>query len=334
MELDVKEIVKGFGYELKDYTKIRNVYKCMTNDGIKSLREDNRNVDKIEVEYLMKKHLFENGFTTLDLNILDIETKKPYVINSSKGYVMSNWIEGRECDLENDDEMEMAVKNLARLHECSKGFLCPSELMVRSDIGKLPEFYDKRKKELERIKSKIKKETMKTEVEKKYFSSADLFIDEAKLAQEILDNSKYDKLVKSTLEEKSFCHHDYAFHNIIIDENNDLNVIDYEYATYEIRVYDIANVIKRSMRKCNWDINKTLVMLEYYDSISKLTKEELEVLFAMLVFPQKLWRIMNRYYNGKKNFSFDLNIQKVVCEIDLYPYHQKYIEDYEKLVLN
>ena len=87
MEINIEEIINDFGYELKDYIKVRNAYKCFTSGGIKNLKEDERSSEKIELEYLMKKHLYDNGFDKLDLNLLNKENEKPYVVKFNKQYV-------------------------------------------------------------------------------------------------------------------------------------------------------------------------------------------------------------------------------------------------------
>lgn len=334
MELNIASIVSTYGLELIESSKVRSIYKCETNKGTKSLKEVQTSKDKIVFEYYIKEHLYNNGFRNVNRFDVNEETNLPYVEIGDKCFVLSDWIEGRECDLEKEEEMKLAITTLAKLHIASRGFEIQEDINVKTDIGRLEEFYVKRLNELIRYKRKLKKEIVLEDFDKLYLQSVDLFIEDANLSLEILKKSKYKDIVELTMSEKSFCHHDYAFHNIIINDKKELYVIDFEYANYEIKMYDLANVVKRRMRKCNWNIDETKKMIEIYDEVLKISYDELEVLYAMLIFPQKFWRIINRHYNGKKIWKMENDVIKLQGEIDEEKFHKEFIKNYNKEILN
>jgi len=43
-----------------------------------------------------------------------------------------------------------------------------------------------------------------------------------------------------------------------------------------------------------------MVIIDAYTSIEPISKEEFEILEIMLQFPQKFWRVVNRYYNSRR----------------------------------
>ena len=53
------------------------------------------------------------------------------------------------------------------------------------------------------------------------------------------------------------------------------------------------------------------IMLEHYDKICPITKEEHNILMVMLEFPEKFWKVVNQYYNGNKSWIPDKNIEKL-----------------------
>jgi len=59
---------------------------------------------------------------------------------------------GRECDFNNRDDVIRASKTLAMLHKTSKGYIPPQNSIIRSDLGKLPEYFSKRLEEIKRTK--------------------------------------------------------------------------------------------------------------------------------------------------------------------------------------
>jgi spore coat protein I len=85
------------------------------------------------------------------------------------------------------------------------------------------------------------------------------------------------------------------------------------------------------MRKCDWDISKTEIITHAYSSVEMLSKEDLEVMRIILQFPQKFWRVINRYYNSRRSWSeksFVIRLQEVIDEIGP---HREFIRNYNTL---
>ena len=51
--------------------------------------------------------------------------------------------------------------------------------------------------------------------------------------------------------------------------------------------------------------------MDTYLSVRTLSEEERRVLYAMLTFPEKFWKIANRYYNTHKAWVSGRNIEKL-----------------------
>lgn len=45
-----------------------------------------------------------------------------------------------------------------------------------------------------------------------------------------------------------FCHHDYAHHNILVDDKNELNIIDFDYCILDSHLHDLASLLIRAMK--------------------------------------------------------------------------------------
>lgn len=59
--------------------------------------------------------------------------------------------------------------------------------------------------------------------------------------------------------------------------------------------------------------------------------DEFLVMKYILQFPQKFWRVANRFYNSRRSWSeksFVSRLQEVVDEIE---YHKQFIERYEDI---
>ena len=41
---------------------------------------------------------------------------------------------------------------------------------------------------------------------------------------------------------KRFCHHDFAHHNLLIDKQGEINVIDFDYCILDSHIHDLASL--------------------------------------------------------------------------------------------
>ena len=110
-----------------------------------------------------------------------------------------------------------------------------------------------------------------------------------------------------------------------------MNIIDFDYCKREVRVYDLANFITKVSKKVDWDIKYANKIIEEYNKVSKLKENEYRVLFAYLLFPQRFWRLANRYYYNEVTWgqnTFTKKINNMIKEQDKYI---KFIDEFKKI---
>lgn len=323
------EIERQFNIKIENIKPNRGVYYVKTDQGMRCLKKINYGIQKLLFVYGAKEHLRGNGFSTVDKYYLNIEGL-PYALVNEDIYTLSEWIEGRECDFQNRDDLVSAAINLAKLHSSSRGYEPPENSKLKTDLGRWPHLMDKRIKSFEKMRDMARKKSCKTPFDLNYIKTVQFYKDLGKRAVHVLENSKYMDLCRITEEEESFCHHDYTYHNIIIDEENKVNVIDFDYCKREIRVYDISNFMIKVLKRVGWDVDYAKVIIDSYNTISPLSEDEYKVLFAFLLFPQRFWRLSNRYYYNEVNWAqatFNKKIDELNEEQEAY---LRFIEDFKQ----
>jgi len=86
------------------------------------------------------------------------------------------------------------------------------------------------------------------------------------------------------------------------------------------------------MRKCNWDINEARVIIDSYRSVENISSDEFLIMKYILQFPQKFWRVANKYYNSKRSWSeksFVVRLQEVIDEVR---HHNAFMDRYDSLL--
>ncbi|WP_291569514.1 CotS family spore coat protein [Clostridium sp. UBA4548] len=323
------EIERQFDIKIESIKPNKGVYHLKTNDGVKCLKKISYGTQKLLFVYGAKEHLYKNGFPNIDRYFLNTEGN-PYAVVNEDIYTLSQWIEGRECDFYNEEDLKIAAQCLAKLHIASKGYEPPENSKLKSDLGRWPHLMEKRIKSFDKMKEMVrKKKNHKADFDISYLKSVDYYKEQSKKALQILNSSNYFEICRITEEEKSFCHHDFTYHNIIIDNENNVNVIDFDYCKREVRAYDIANFMIKVLKRQNWDIKFAEIILDGYNSVSPLREDEYKVVYGFLVFPQRYWRLCNRYYYNEVNWvqgTFNKKMEELISEKDKF---EKFIEDFK-----
>ncbi len=136
-------------------------------------------------------------------------------------------------------------------------------------------------------------------------------------ALEVLNQSNYYNICRISEEEKSFCHHDFTYHNIIVDEKNEVSIIDFDYCKREVRAFDLSNFMIKVLKRREWDFEIAKLIIDNYNEISPIEDDEYMVLYAFLMFPQRYWRICNRYYYNEVNWvqnTFNKKMEELIQE--------------------
>lgn len=324
------EIERQFDIKIESIKPSRGVYYLKTNRGNKCLKKIDYGIQKLLFVYSAKEHLISKDFTGVDRYCLNIDGN-PYALVNEDIYTLSEWIDGRECNFYDKEDLIKASKTLAVLHEKSKGYEPPENSKLKTDLGRWSHLMEKRVKSFEKMRDMARKRGNKTAYDLNYIKSVDYFKQLGLKSLEILNDSEYLNLCRLTEEEKGFCHHDYTYHNIIIDNSSNVNVIDFDYCKREIRVYDLSNYIIKVLKRCDWDKEYAKLIIDAYNSVSQLEEREYRVLYAFLIFPQRFWRLANRFYYNEVNWgqsTFNNKIEELINEREKFC---KFIDEFKEM---
>lgn len=182
-------------------------------------------------------------------------------------------------------------------------------------------FNGKRIKSLDKMRDMVRKKNIKNDFDLIYIQSMEFYKEIGKKALQTLKESDYYELCMAAENEKSFCHHDFTYHNIIIGENKDVHVIDFDYCKREVRTFDISNFMIKVLKRVEWNFDFAVAIIDTYNSVSKLKDEEYKVLYSYLQFPQRYWRLANRYYYNEVNWgqnTFAGKLSSIINEQEKY----------------
>jgi spore coat protein, CotS family len=298
MQIPDKKIINKYGLDTNNITPFREGFLVSTTDNRYFLRKLDTNINRLQYIIKAKEYIESNGYTEMDKYMLS-EDGTPYALFNDTLYVMTTIPDGRECNLLDRSDIRKASAGLAGLHKASVGFNGGLGVESRCELYKIPMYFTKRLEELKKLKKLAKKG--KKEFDNVFLEYSDSFIASAENAIELLDKSEYIELCRKTEGDGTICHHDYTHSNIIVTDEK-ASITNFDFMCPELRVYDLANFLRRKLRKCNWNFSEGKFIIDEYMSVQSLSVEELRVMGIILMFPQKMWRVCNKYYNSKRSF--------------------------------
>lgn len=340
MEDRSQEALKRYRLKIYNIYRARGAFLLETDSGLKLFKSFEGSKNRTLFENKVKEHLLQRGYTGTDLFVKTIEDDIISEDSAGSQYIMKNWFWGEECNLKELSQIEAASANLARLHNILKEVDFTKEQLEHNISPDLMETFDKRNRELKRVKAYIRDKRQKNEFELSYLNYYDSFYEQGLMAASRLTSSLYQTLLEDSVKKRCVCHGNYTYHNIIMLKNKAeaitktyvppgwinrqplsvselegsqgyIATTNFEKSYIGLQICDLYQFVRKVMEKNDWDILYGSNIIDAYDRIKPISKAELYVLYLLLLYPEKFWKITNFYYNGKKSWVSGRNTQKL-----------------------
>lgn len=298
-----EQVLEQYELEVKSVSKGREGYICDTDQGQKLLKEYRGSMERAEFLAGMLMHLSGQGVSVE--NVTRTRENAPIAIAEDETkYMLLTAISGAECDTRNRDDMTAAVKKLATLHDAAESYREEIPEFVRTDPNELLLLYEKHNRELVKVKNYIRSKKKKNEFEMLFFGQYPRFMEKAECVTKRLGE------MEPQMDMVGFCHGDYNQHNVIF-ERSSVTIVHFDSFSYQIRVSDLANFMRKMLEKNNWNTGLGMDLIRAYDDVRRLSGEELSYLYLYMAYPEKFWKIANHYYNTHKAWVSGRNIEKL-----------------------
>ncbi len=311
MEEKIKDVLEAYSFQTTRVCRGRGAFICDTDQGLKIVKAYHRSPQRLEFEQLVKYTIRDRGYYYVDQLLPNKDGQ--YLNNNNKDgqmYTVRDWFEGRECDVKNAADVLAAVRQLAVLHMLMRRCETSEERVEQFSFEDTRQIFLKRRKELRAIYSYIRQKKQWNDFEKLFMRLYADRMKEAEAALEILETFDFDGLRKRALDERTLCHGDFNYHQVILNRKYTA-VVNFDKLHYDIQVKDLYQFLRKVLEKNNWEASLGTMMMDTYLSVRNLSDDEKRLLYAMLIFPEKFWKIANRYYNSRKSWISGINYDKL-----------------------
>lgn len=293
--INEKVLWEGFGLRPQGRTKTRAGVVFKTSCGPKELRRYLKNAAQADFEGRLRDRLVENGFS--ETRRLNKARAGDYFFEyGGSCYILEDYGEGRELDFFDETDIIRAAGLLARFHNAAEGMVCSG-----SQPPPLTELYLKRLRELKKVKKQADGKGSLSPMDitvKKYYAAA---ADACKLASDLLSGGAYSRISGIAEKNKSVCHNSFKGENITIQEGGAMLLSGYHLSGRGCTALDMAELMRRYIRIPLSTVSGGEKLLAEYTRERELTEDERTVIYALLIYPQKFFRLINENYNRRRS---------------------------------
>lgn len=318
-------------YELKIYNSYRGrgVLICETDKGLKIVKELTISKERAEFQDKVLTRLRESGYKKVDCFIKNNQQEIVTLDKDNLPFIVKDWFEGKECNLKNEEEVSLAVKNLALLH-----ILLEDESFCRwanlSNEIDLETEYEKHNRELKRVRKFLREKHNKNDFELCFARNFEAFFTQGQEVLKALRNSSYKELRQECIKKGKIYHGDFNYHNILIASDKSAAITNFDKCNLGIQIIDLYQLMRKALEKQNWNVRLGMKMIEEYEKVKKISKAEFENLYLQLSYPEKFWKIANYYYNSNKAWISGKSIEKLETLVIQNNAKIKFLETFSK----
>lgn len=328
--LRIKNYVeKNYNLDVKDVEKVKNSYKILTKDGGYCLKVIRYEFSHFYFILSVMKHLQRKGFNDIPEFILN-KDKKDYGVLDGNHVYLTKWIPSRVSNYDNPIELAKVAAELGKLHQCSKGFTLEKEMKPRIGWFSWEKVFETRKNEILDFKNRINQKANKSEFDLLYLDNIEQEIKRADRSILGLKKNNYIKVMEKEVFCRGFCHHDYAHHNILIDDNRNINVIDFDYCILDSHLHDLSSFLIRTMKDDKWEKEKADLILNSYRKVMEVKNYEIPIIREFIRFPQAFWQIGLQVYWEQQPWGKEFFINKMKKYLSDCLVREEFIDSYFK----
>lgn len=321
MDLDLLKVLieKEYGIIVLEVQKIKGIYKIRCTNGIYCLKRIKYDFPHFIFIKEAMNHLQANGFNNIPVFIKTL-SGSDYISLGEYGFGYLNpFLLVRESNYDNPIDVEAAVNVLASLHIKTRGFEVKDYMRPRVAWKIWPETFNTRRDEIIDFKNRIERKKVLTEFDEIYYGLIQYNLDLARRTIDNLERTKYYELMDEEMKLKGFCHHDFAHHNVLINEDGNISIIDFDYCILDTHLHDLSSILIRVMKNGKWSLDTAKFILDNYNKTYGIRQEEIPVMAAFIQFPQEFWQVGIQYYWEEQPWGEEFFIRKLKkIEEDMY----------------
>ena len=301
------EALVQYNMTVDNVRKGRSGWICETSMGIVLLKEYRGTLKRLEFETQVLGQVSQDGLVQVDNYIPTAQKELISLGEDGTRYVLKHWFTDRECNLKDEKEIVQAVTQIARLHKSFQKIPKAKEWTMGSIVmDSLEKEMERHNLELKRARNYIKNKRKKTEFERCMMGNYSMFYEQAAEACEGMGHLNLADKKRGQF----LCHGNLDHHHVLIGDSY-VAVIEFNKMHLGSQIADLYHFMRKVMEKQEWNQKLGQEMLSAYDRVLPLEAEDRACLYYLFLYPEKYWKQVNFYYNARKSWIPERNMEKI-----------------------
>ena len=327
-------LLEQYEVEVLKTRKGRGAILCETSRGCLIFKEYTGNEERLAAQNRLLLYLQQFNDIQVESIIPNREGELYVRDHDGVKYLLKTYAESRECNINDRGECLESVRLLAKLHsymefekvEILPELSCPVEESAKRYFFSPGMEYEKRNRELKKVRRYLKQRSQKTWFEICLQQNMDFFLEQAVALSE--EWSEYEKIRNEKNSENpmiTYCHGDYQYHNILKNAEGWF-VINFEKCVPDDPVRDLYLLMRKLLEKSNWSVDLGRELMEAYEETRALSALSRIDLYYRLAYPEKFWKIVNFYFNSGKAWIPGRNLEKLEKVVEQEAQKQQFLD--------
>ena len=270
------EVEREYGIEILDWKPVRDVFQIRSKrHGVLCLKPYEYESEEVQFIAAVQDHVYGRGFHYVP-RTLRTRDQQSSIAFAHRWYMLTPWIAGKTPVFRDARQLHHAVRTLGGFHTHAQNFPRSSVPPQRYKMNQMLEQLVKDRQLIRRTYQGIAGKTL------------------LDLCDESIRQLKSKKVRKAILHEAELgavIHGDYNYPNIVRDVRNRDHLIDFDNASMNTRMEDLAHIIHRN---APWQPEKVMRLIDHYDHARPLSSGDLSLLAALLYRPYPVIRSLHQ----------------------------------------
>lgn len=301
------EVLQQYEGETLEVRRGRGAWICGRNDGLKLLKEYRGTLRRLEFEEAVLHELRDQGIRAVDQYVRNRDGELITAAPDGTKYILKDWFPDRECNLKDGREILTCTGRIAGLHRALRQIAWKEDWNLGSIVPPgIAEEMRRHSREMKRVRNFISGKRKKSEFELCVMQHFEEFYEQALRAQDELE-----LLWRKQGQDRLFlCHGDLDQHHVLVG-SGDVAFIEFNQMHRGCQIADLYRFMRKVMEKHGWNERLGLAMIESYDHVLPVDREDRECLYYLFLYPEKYWKQLNYYYNANKAWIPPKNVEKL-----------------------
>ncbi|MGL4799100.1 MAG: hypothetical protein ACRCWY_06870 [Cellulosilyticaceae bacterium] len=305
MKMFNNDLATQYDLVVKKMQYNRSNYYLDTNKGQYLLRKVIMPKEQIAFEYEVNRQLIQKGFDEIE-KIYLTKKQSPYVQQQDKLYVLQTYRVVDEIDFKLEEDLRGMICILARFHKAAQHIASNERNIENAALKNIYEYFQKRHIETKKMKNNMSGISQKSKFEMMFIEHYKVYEELEQMALGLVTKETAEKLIDKAKKNLTVIHNEYTYHAVGKLVQGDYMINHLDACSYNIQLLDLANVLTKVMQKNDWDMELLYNLVQEYTKINTLSIDEIKVLKAMLIFPEKFASICHKYMTSKRRNNYSM----------------------------